>query len=84
MYRIIVLLIDFCVLGLFIFLAITEAIANDYKIYLSSISFVILNLIYVLFSKTEFSNTEKESWIKLYFQRKREDEKRKIKTIRNE
>jgi len=82
MYRIIVMVIDFLILGCFIFLAITEPL--NYKAYLSVISFVILNLIYVLFSKTDYSISEKESWIKLYFQRKREEEKRKIKTIRNE
>lgn len=81
MYRIIVLLFDFGLLGIFIFATISEPPNKGGDILiLASIYFVfVLNLIYVLFSKTE-----KESWITLYFQRKREEEKRKIETLRNE
>jgi hypothetical protein len=81
MYRIIVLLFDFGILGIIIFFTITAPPNNGVEILMVAFIYLVvfLNLIYVLISKTA-----KESWITLYFQRKRLEEKRKIETLRNE
>lgn len=79
MYRIIVLLVDLAVLCF----VIIQTILNGGYFY-SSIFFIvcallILNIIYIILSKTE-----KESWLNLYFQRKTLEEKKKIKELQSE
>jgi hypothetical protein len=80
MFRIFVLLIDFGILGFLIFMTIKEPPKGGEGILMVTLLylFVIINLIYVQFSKTE-----KESWIHLYFQRKRLEEKKKIENLKS-
>ena len=77
MYRLFLLLIDLAVLGLLIFMTIKETPKGEIIALVSAIYiFVILNIMYILFSKTN-----KESWLTLYFKRKALEEKKKIKSL---
>ena len=81
MYRYFVLLVNLAVLGYIIFMTFIEPPnwGKDYAEVGAIYLFVIINITYAIFSKTE-----KESWITLYFRRKALEEKKKIQTLKKE
>ena len=78
MYRLIILFIDLAVLGFIIFMTIKETPNSGEEIALvtSIYVFLVLNLTYIFFSRTD-----KESWLTLYFKRKALEEKKKIQAL---
>lgn len=79
MYRIIVLLVDLVVLCFVIIRTILNGPYAYSSIFFIVCALLILNIIYIILSKTE-----KESWLNLYFQRKTLEEKKKIKELQSE
>ena len=79
MYRIIVLLVDLAVLCFVIIQTILSRSFFFSPIFIIVCALLILNIIYIILSKTE-----KESWLNLYLQRKTLEEKKKIKELQSE
>ena len=80
MYRLVLLLINVAVLGVLIIMIIKEPPEDGeiLVVILAACIFLILNITYIFFSKTE-----KESWLTLYFKRKALEEKKKIQSLEN-
>ena len=80
MYRLFLLLVDLAVLGFTIVMTIIDTPNGGEGIAaVSAICvFLILNITYIFFSKTE-----KESLLTLYFRRKALEEKKKIQSLQN-
>ncbi|GBE38795.1 hypothetical protein BMS3Bbin08_01407 [bacterium BMS3Bbin08] len=78
MFRIIILIVDFLFLGFVIAMTIIEFPHGSPEILALVFVYllVISNIVCIYFSKTE-----KETWISLFFKRKRLEEKKKIEEL---
>ncbi len=80
MYRIFLLIVDLATLIFLIIMTIVDTPRGGEVFALLLVySLIILNIMYILFSKTD-----KETWLTLYFKRKALEEKKKIKTLQDE